>query len=173
MAKPDPDRAIEAPADRPCATCPYRRDAPSGLWDRDTYELLPPYDGETGHQPPHVFMCHTRPVKLCAGWVGVHDPIHTLGLRLALSFGRMSVEVMEACVAYKTKVPLFGSGTEARDHGVRDIDHPGDEAVAAMLKIYRARRSWPHYECPQCWAVSWDDEDVKNERCRHCERAGT
>ena len=35
---------------RPCPTCPYRRNCPSGLWDASEYARLIDYDGEIGDQ---------------------------------------------------------------------------------------------------------------------------
>jgi hypothetical protein len=35
------------PRKTPCSTCPYRRDAPSGLWAASEYDLLPGLDGTT------------------------------------------------------------------------------------------------------------------------------
>ena len=57
---------IDPPAKRPCGSCPYRRDAPSGIWSREEYEKLPEYDKPTAYQPPQVFMCHRNAGCLCA-----------------------------------------------------------------------------------------------------------
>jgi hypothetical protein len=126
-------------AKRPCNSCPYRRDVPSGVWEAEEYEKLPPYDGETADQPPQVFMCHQQDGNLCAGWVAVHDMDESLGLRLAASMGMFSSEELELLRSYSTDVPLFDSGTEAREHGLADVETPGVEARALVEKLQRRR----------------------------------
>jgi hypothetical protein len=42
----------------PCASCPYRKDVPSGLWDKAEYDKILPYDNETWAQPLVTFGCH-------------------------------------------------------------------------------------------------------------------
>lgn len=46
------------PARNPCGSCPYRRDAPQGLWQPEEYVKLPAYDTETPDQPARLFACH-------------------------------------------------------------------------------------------------------------------
>ena len=46
-----------------CATCPYRRNTPSGIWDRVEYEKLALYDEPSLHPDGYVpeiatFHCH-------------------------------------------------------------------------------------------------------------------
>ena len=77
-----PDKIL-APAVRPCATCPYRLDAPSGLWHPSEYAKLSGYDQETPFQPFDVFLCHQVRDALCAGWCGVHDMGENLAVRIA------------------------------------------------------------------------------------------
>jgi Family of unknown function (DUF6283) len=36
------------PRPEPCATCPYRRSTPAGVWARNEYDSLEAYDGDTG-----------------------------------------------------------------------------------------------------------------------------
>lgn len=137
--------AIKGSAPRPCESCPYRRDVPSGVWSANEYAKLRDYDGETWEQPPGVFQCHqTGPeddgkARLCAGWVGCHGQ-ELLALRLAVSRGDVDPEVMN----YHTDVELFGSGTEAAEHGEADIEYPGEEAQALVAKIAanRADVTW-------------------------------
>lgn len=128
----------------PCASCPYRRDVPSGVWARDEYERLPKWDGEIADQAIQgafgLFLCHQNGEDLCAGWVGHREePADLLALRLAMSRG----EVESAVIRFETSVPLFESGAAARDHGVRDVDAPSPAAVAASLKITRKRELQP------------------------------
>lgn len=124
----------------PCPSCPYRRDVPSGIWDAANYAMLPRYDGEAIEQAAAgayaVFMCHQGADELCAGWAGHRaDPNDLLALRFSVLMG----ETAPAALRYSTPVPLFASGAEAAAHGLRDIDHPGPEALAAQAKITRLR----------------------------------
>lgn len=137
---------FEEPARRPCDTCPYRRDVPSGVWDRSEYAKLPRYDEPTIEQPEGVWRCHTSPVRVCAGWAGCHDGDELLALRIALLLGAMTPETAEAVRDYTSPVPLFASGAQAAAHGLRDIDAPGPQARAAIAKIEGLRsapRRWP------------------------------
>lgn len=131
---------ILPPAKRPCPSCPYRLDAPSGLWDVTEYEKLPEFDAETPFQPPSVFMCHQNDGCLCAGWVGVHDMYESLGLRIASGEEAISEEDLNTVLEYTTDVPLFASGREAAEHGLREIERPPDEAVRVMVKLKRRSR---------------------------------
>ncbi len=119
-------------AKRPCASCPYRQDAPSGLWAPEEYEKLVGYDGEIIDQLMKgaigVFLCHQRDGRLCAGWVAAHGPENLLALRLDKA-------VAEEVFDYKTDTPVFKSGAEAREHGLRDISAPGARAERLMSKF--------------------------------------
>lgn len=141
----EPDDMIRAPAPRPCTSCPYRQDVPSGMWSREDYERLPRYDAPTYEQPGKVFLCHQHDLnspgsRVCAGWAGCHDGEHLLGLRIAVAEQRMAVETAQAVRDYVSPVPLFSSGHEAMEHGVAEIDEPGERAFALMDKIERVRR---------------------------------
>lgn len=125
------------PAARPCGSCPYRRDCPSGLWSADEYEKLPPYDRDTPYQPPAAFFCHQQDGRLCAGWVAVHDMVHSLGLRMVAALGPLSEDELDRIIDYGTDVPLFASGAEAAEHGLRDVEDPGP---AARRKVDQLRR---------------------------------
>jgi hypothetical protein len=120
-------------ASRPCASCPYRQDAPSGLWERHEYEKLLAYDGDIGNQflneATATFGCHQRDGHLCAGWVATHGATELLALRLRA--GKVPAETWE----YTTDVPVFASGKEAHDHGVRDMKKPGKKALRLMAKL--------------------------------------
>lgn len=106
----------------PCSSCPYRRDVPSGVWGENEYDKLPHYDGETWEQDMSLFMCHQRDGRLCAGWLACHGPGDLLALRF------WADDVDPAVWRYRSDVPVFGSGAEAREHGIRDIENPGPEA---------------------------------------------
>lgn len=117
----------------PCGSCPYRRDVPSGIWAQNEYDKLPEYDGPTWGQSPMRFACHQRDGNLCAGWLACHGPQELLAIRIAAATGSIEPEVMR----YKTDVPVFSSGAEARAHGMRDITTPGAKArkmVAGLVK---------------------------------------
>jgi hypothetical protein len=116
------------PAPRPCASCPYRRDIPPGVWVAEEYAKLPEYDKPTGEQPAGVFMCHQRDGRVCAGWAGCHDHDETLALRLAVMRGSITVETLDAIRDYETDVPLFATGQEAADHGMSGVDDPDQRA---------------------------------------------
>jgi hypothetical protein len=127
---------------RPCPSCPYRKDVPSGIWAASEYDKLPQYDGETGEQATvgafSLFHCHSTPDLLCAGWVGTHDMDNNLAMRL---HGR---DIDPAVFDYQSPVPLFASGAEAAEHGRRDLGDPGPDARARaryLMKIIARRRA--------------------------------
>ncbi|MER7617387.1 DUF6283 family protein [Nonomuraea wenchangensis] len=77
-------RPAGPPAEGPCGTCPYRRDVLSGLWAREEYDKLRGYDRPTFAQPVTLWLCHQHGRssprrRVCAGWAGYHDGIHTAG----------------------------------------------------------------------------------------------
>ncbi|MFI7195827.1 Uncharacterised protein [Nocardia africana] len=134
---------LQAPAPRPCQSCPYRRDVPGGVWDAQEYEKLRAYDRDMAEQPPGLFQCHQTDAdsdlrRLCAGWVGCHGD-NLLGLRFALVQGRISGTTFQAAIDYRSPVPLFSSGDEAADHGQAGIHRPSPDAVRAIAKICRHR----------------------------------
>jgi Family of unknown function (DUF6283) len=128
----------------PCSSCPYRRDVPSGLWAWSEYEKLRDYDRPTAEQPSAVFACHATPEAYCNGWALAHnnrgpDPMNPLSvhpydlfaLRWAESRGDWDGVMPDS------KTPLFASGSEAADHGQRDIDRPSPEAIEAVARLTR------------------------------------
>lgn len=131
---------IRGPAPKPCDSCPYRRDVPSGVWSANEYAKLLRYDGDTAYQPIELFQCHQhgpddpRP-RVCAGWTATHGAEDLLSVRVAVSMGRLEPEVFD----YRTDVPVFESGTEAAMHGVAEIDDPPPEASAMIGKIVAKR----------------------------------
>lgn len=130
---------IKRPAPRPCGTCPYRCDVPSGVWAEEEYEKLPDYDNEIHAQPPSVFMCHQQDGRLCAGWAAVHDMGHNLGLRLAVAMGMLDEDEADATIVYTTDVELWPDGQTARDFGVQEIIEPSMAAMKAVAKLERKR----------------------------------
>jgi hypothetical protein len=114
-----------------CTVCPYRKDVPSGVWSEGEYEKLPPYDLPTASQPFGPFLCHATPERYCHGWAVVHSSrghaYELVALRVFPADNELPPE----------GVPLFGSGTEAAEHGKRDILNPSPEAVAAVDRLMR------------------------------------
>ncbi|MEM6107450.1 DUF6283 family protein [Mycobacterium sp. 050272] len=139
-----PNCQVRGPAPQPCASCPYRRDVPSGIWAAEEYAKLPAYDADTPFQPPHLFLCHQTSAddpraRVCAGWVGCHGS-DLLALRLAAARGIIDgAELDVNRTTTTTSVPLFTSGAAAADHGLRDIDTPGIKACEIMNKIAERR----------------------------------
>lgn len=139
------DDQTQPPAPRPCESCPYRQDVPSGIWSPSEYEKLPLYDKETMWQPPKLFHCHQTATdsprrRICAGWAGCHDGYELLALRIAVTDGLITHETAEITVEYSTSVPLFASGAAAAAHGLRDIENPGPAASLVAAKIRRVRK---------------------------------
>jgi hypothetical protein len=131
------------PRSRPCPSCPYRQDVPSGIWAAGEYDKLPLYDGTTIEQAMSgalgIFACHSAPGKLCAGWAGCHDMDENLAIRMHAS----EVDVDATC-AYISPVPLFSTGAEAAAHGKRDIEAPSQAArrkSRQLLRVIGRRRT--------------------------------
>ncbi len=126
------------PRPRPCASCPYRRDVPSGIWAESEYDKLPKFDGTTTEQAAAgvfgVFLCHQADGHLCSGWVACHDMDENLAIRMDRDVDQQAVRT------YTTDVPVFGSGAEAAEHGKRDIRHPSGKAMDTVGKIVTVRR---------------------------------
>jgi hypothetical protein len=136
--------ALRPPAPRPCASCPYRRDVPAGIWASGEYAKLRDYDNDTPDQPPALFQCHQADAgsparRVCAGWAGCHDGEDLLALRLAVIDGRIDAATYRAVADYVSPVPLFESGSEAAAHGERGIDAPDEEARRVIDKIAGTR----------------------------------
>lgn len=136
--------STQPPAKNPCKTCPYREDVPSGVWAAEEYAKLPAYDEPTYAQPPKLFQCHVNDhdddrARVCAGWAGCHDMDESMALRIAVVSGEITPETAKAIVDYVSPVPLFASGAEAAAHGMREIEDPSPEAIAATNKIARTR----------------------------------
>lgn len=132
----DPVSEKLRPRKTPCASCPYRKDVPAGVWHRSEYEKLPPYDRDTGSQPPNLFMCHQQDGNLCAGWCAVHGD-ESLALRMGVSFGQVDPSAIE----YTTDVPLHPSGKAAAEHGMKDYRQPSERAQETIEKIVRKRQA--------------------------------
>ena len=134
---------LAGPARRPCGACPYRIDAPSGVWSLKDYIKLPGYDLPTWAQPQELFACHLGPAagdraRMCAGWLGCHGQ-DLLSLRIAPLTGAATGQAVAAASIYRSPLPLFASGLAAAVHGIARLEHPGPEAISAIRKISQAR----------------------------------
>jgi hypothetical protein len=121
-----------------CRACPYRRDVPSGVWAASEYDKLAEYDAPTGEQPYAAFYCHATPEAICHGWVVVskkNDHAHDLlGLRILASMGKFDYGEIDLV---EERTPLFDFGTEACEHGKRDIENPSEEALEVVARLGR------------------------------------
>lgn len=129
------------PEKRPCASCPYRLDVPSGVWDEEEYAKLPRYDAPTAEQPYGMFLCHQRTGHLCGGWCATHSMEESLAVRLAVMRGDLLGTDLDAVLDYTTDVPLHPSGAAAAAHGRAQLQDPDERARAIMDKITRRRAS--------------------------------
>ena len=122
----------------PCKSCPYRKDVPSGVWAATEYVKLPPYDGTIVEQllgaGRPLFMCHQQDGNLCAGWLGTHGPKNLLALRLHVD--SVKPEVFD----YESPVPLFASGAEACEHGLKGVKQPDAEAKRVIDRLFAKRK---------------------------------
>ncbi|MBK3629997.1 hypothetical protein JHN59_35405 [Streptomyces sp. MBT49] len=136
--------SLRPPAQRPCESCPYRRDVPAGIWASEEYAKLRRYDADTPDQPTAVFQCHQSDAdsvgrRICAGWAGCHDAAQLLALRVAVLDNLIDATTYQATVEYVSPTPLFPTGNEAADHGQTGIDTPTQEARRLINKITRTR----------------------------------
>lgn len=118
----------------PCATCPYRRDTPPGIWHASEYRKLPDFDPDARTPSYAVFHCHqenlTGKATLCRGWVAVHG-FRSIAVRLAEVRGLISVaEVERPC-----PVPLYASGAEACAAGLKGVRRPSAKARQKINKM--------------------------------------
>ena len=122
----------------PCASCPYRRDVPSGIWSTEEYDKILPYDNATWVQPPRVFMCHQADGCLCRGWLDVHGG-DLLGVRLGCAKGELDPQAVSKALDEDPATPVFASAAEAAKHGRRAIKRPGRKAREMVSKLERKR----------------------------------
>lgn len=119
----------------PCASCPYRRDTPPGVWAAEEYRKLPAWDQWFGGGG--VFLCHHSTVverkTVCRGWLVVHGD--NMIARLTAMNG---VELTEENQKM-TQQPLYRSGAEACRAGLRGVQKPKADAVQVIQKLTKAR----------------------------------
>lgn len=122
-------------AKAPCASCPYRQDVPSGVWDASEYKKLLTYDGSIMEQlskgAVKLFGCHQKDDCLCAGWVATHGATDLLAMRLH------GEDIPEEIWEYESPVPVFASGLEAAEHGMREVEAPPPEAKRVINRLQR------------------------------------
>jgi hypothetical protein len=122
--------------EKACGTCPYRRDTPSGVWSAEEYEKLREYDREF---PPAlaVFWCHqynaTGRPTVCRGWLSTHRD-HP-AVRLGLALGALNPE--DVAGIGEESDTYYGTGTEACEAGLRDIENPSDAARKKVMDLIR------------------------------------
>lgn len=126
-------------ADKPCSTCPYRRDTPRGIWDESEYRKLPEYDENPPSGVPAfaTFLCHHSPSMTqnaaCRGWLTVHQ--NSVAVRLALLKGLVTPEQVNA----EPTVELFKSGRQACAAGLEGIKYPSSKTLVAIDKMAKAK----------------------------------
>jgi hypothetical protein len=128
-----------APTRRPCATCPYRRDAPSRRWHKAECEKLARDDGHTYSQPSGLLLCHQKNRRLCAGWVGCHGMHHCLAIRLAAVEERIDADLVARVLAYECAAALFSSGADAAVDGLAGIAAPDSRDQRAIGRLLAKR----------------------------------
>lgn len=134
------DNSPAQPRKSPCASCPYRTNVPSGVWDESEYSKLTRYDGEIFEQGTDaIFMCHQGCGSVCSGWLGHRPPEDLLAVRMGL----LREELDRSCLDYRSDVPLFPTGAEAARHGMKDAEAPRPEAMKVISKIARKRQQGP------------------------------
>ena len=116
---------------RPCPTCPYRVDCPSGVWDRTEYEKLPRYDR---NETFATFLCHqttaTGEQTVCRGWLTVHA--ESVAARMGVLNGEFTDDER-----YADREQSCGRPGRRRATLVRDIDAPSEAAVAKVESLTR------------------------------------
>ena len=118
----------------PCNTCPYRKDTPSGIWDKSEYDKLPQWDNQ--YCMAGTFLCHNGNREyICRGWAEVHH--RNMSVRLAC----FNVEWDETN-SKPTKIKLYRTGAEARRAGLRKINNPDDKAKAVIVKLVGRGKSF-------------------------------
>ena len=126
-------------ASKPCHSCPYRCDVPSGIWDVTEYDKLPEYDKETFEQPQKMFLCHQQNGCLCRGWLDCHGS-HLLSIRIASVMGLVDDNQLEQAFNEGPKVAVFSSGAEAAKHGKRGIKQLSVAALGMIQKLVSKRK---------------------------------
>lgn len=117
----------------PCATCPYRRDTPPGIWHPEEYQKLVGYDRGLTIPALAAFHCHQEMVTgkptVCRGWLAVHGD--SPAVRIAVIRGEIPAEEVDREIT----VPLYSSGKEACAAGLKGVRRPGKKAREAVENL--------------------------------------
>lgn len=119
----------------PCSSCPYRKDIPTGVWHASEYEKLRLYDDTAQNQAFIPFHCHQEPEigkpTLCRGWLSVH--CESAAVRILGMQGNVTEEQVYA----EVKEPLYKSGNEAADAGLKGIKRPSKKARKIVERLIK------------------------------------
>jgi Family of unknown function (DUF6283) len=117
---------------KPCTSCPYRKDHPSGVWASEEYEKLRDYDRNRAFG---TFLCHQTNANgietVCRGWLSVAR--ESIAVRLGISHGQFTPEQVYA----ECSVPLHASGNAAANAGQKKIKRPPANASAMIGRLER------------------------------------
>lgn len=78
----------------PCNTCPYRKDSPLQLWDKQEFIDLLQKDKEPMGS---IYQCHKKNATVCKGWLIDQDNrrLPSILLRMALSKHQITREYLD------------------------------------------------------------------------------
>ena len=134
------DRTMRYPKE-PCASCPYRRDTPPGIWDASEYEKLRHYVEpfpETGLPILAPFLCHLSPQlkekAICRGWLAVERD--SVAARIALIQQTIPLDEFKGA----PHAALYATGAEAAEAGLAGIEEPSDAARRCIHRLLGGRR---------------------------------
>ena len=133
---------------KPCASCPYLKSTPSGVWAAEEYTRLCKYDGDMGSQLMEggngLFMCHqnngeeTTPC-MCRGWTDTHGAENLVAICLSLSSGGGGSKFPDDLWEH-SGADVYASGQEACDAGMRDIEQPQELAKKTQSLLLRKNK---------------------------------
>lgn len=126
----------------PCGDCPYRLDAPRGLWHRDEFTQLVAKDRDPIGS---IYGCHKQNGRGCVGWLLNQRArnLPSIALRLALVRGDDAARELHGCIeeAHDGGHGLFESiESMCRANGVAVEDPPPDPYFVPLAARRRRRR---------------------------------
>lgn len=117
---------------KPCSSCPYRKDHPSGVWHHEEYEKLRDYDHNRAFG---IFLCHQTNAHgietACRGWMSVAR--ESVAVRLGMAQGEFTPEQVYA----ECGVPLHATGDAAADAGQKKLARPPAKASTMIERLVR------------------------------------
>jgi len=122
----------------PCASCPYRKDVPSGIWATEEYDKILPYDNETMFQPARIFLCHQQNGCLCRGWLDTHGT-ELLAIRFGCIKGEVDPADITKAIDEGPAVEVFETAAQAAKHGRKSIKRPGVKAKQMVEQLTNKR----------------------------------